>query len=86
MALFGTGALKDAFAKFEAVCAMIPLASRSGGQATLQKAIVLDSLGCARAPAGCPLPPARWPFASRAPPAPARRARSLAQLAAPHAG
>ena len=44
-ALFKAGAISAALAKFEASCALVPLRTRPGGLAGLQRAICLDSLG-----------------------------------------
>ncbi|GIL82116.1 hypothetical protein Vretimale_7120 [Volvox reticuliferus] len=45
MELFNAGRLKDAYDKFEKVLAAVPVKTKYGGFATLQKAIVLDSVG-----------------------------------------
>ncbi|GLC39268.1 hypothetical protein PLESTB_001649300 [Pleodorina starrii] len=45
MVLFNAGQLKPAYDKFEKVLAVVPVKTKYGGLATLQKAIVLDSVG-----------------------------------------
>ncbi|KAG2493228.1 hypothetical protein HYH03_008644 [Edaphochlamys debaryana] len=45
MALFMDGRLQSSYEKFEKVIVMVPVKTKYGGLATLQKAIVLDSVG-----------------------------------------
>ncbi|GLI63575.1 hypothetical protein VaNZ11_006577, partial [Volvox africanus] len=45
MELFIAGRLKDSYDKFDKVLAAVPVKTKYGGLATLQKAIVLDSVG-----------------------------------------
>lgn len=45
MELFKAGKLKASYAKLDEALALVPLKTRVGGLASLQKAIVMDSLG-----------------------------------------
>lgn len=45
LALFKAGSIRESFARFERAAELVPLRSRVGGSATLQKALALDSMG-----------------------------------------
>ncbi|MEW5314116.1 MAG: hypothetical protein WDW38_005636 [Sanguina aurantia] len=45
LALIGKGLLRAAYEKFNAASSKVPVKTKIGGQATLQKAVALDSLG-----------------------------------------